>query len=90
VTDTLPISTAYIPGSATSGGQLENDILRWTTPVLAPGEIRTYSFRVNVLGGTQVVNDAYRVSCAEGESAMGEPVITQVDMNFLFMPIIIR
>ncbi len=90
LTDTLPANTAYVPGSATAGGQLQSDTLRWTTAVLAPGEARTFLFRTTVLGGMYVVNDHYRVSCAEGISAVGEPVVTRVDMDYLFMPAIYR
>lgn len=88
VTDTLPANTAYVPGSATAGGQLQGDSIRWTTAVLAPGEARMFSFRVTVLGGRFVVNEKYRVSCVEGVSAIGEPVVTGVDMDYLFMPVI--
>ncbi len=90
VTDTLPANTSYVPGSATAGGQLQGDTLRWTTAVLVPGEVRTFSFRVTVLGGMYVINGRYRVSCSEGASAVGEPVVTEVDMDYLFMPVIYR
>jgi uncharacterized repeat protein (TIGR01451 family) len=90
VTDTLPANTSYVPGSATAGGQLQGDNLRWTAAVLAPGEVRTFSFRVTVLGGMYVVNERYRVTCSEGASAVGEPVVTEVDMDYLFMPTIYR
>jgi uncharacterized repeat protein (TIGR01451 family) len=90
LTDTLPANTAYIPGSSTAGGQLQGDTLRWTVPVLAPGEVRTFTFRVNVLGGRYVINDRYRISCAEGVSTIGEPVITEVDLSMMFLPAIYR
>lgn len=90
ITDTLPVNTVYLPGSATGGGQLVGDTLRWTIPVLAPGETRTFSFQVTVLNGTEVVNDRYRVSCVEGVSAFGKPVVTKVKSNLIFMPYISR
>ncbi|MGW8251279.1 MAG: hypothetical protein ACWGO1_11605, partial [Anaerolineales bacterium] len=90
LTDTLPANTAYVPGSATAGGQLQGDTLRWTVPVLAPGEVRTFNFQVQVLSGRYVINDRYRVSCIEGVTAVGEPVITEVDMGVLFLPVIYR
>jgi uncharacterized repeat protein (TIGR01451 family) len=90
VTDTLPANTELVMGSVTAGGQLQGDTLRWTTLFLPPGESRTYSFKVTVLGGKQVINDRYRVSCAEGVSARGEPVYTDVDTNLLFMPAVFR
>jgi uncharacterized repeat protein (TIGR01451 family) len=90
VTDTLPANTAYVPGSATAGGQLVGDKLEWTFPLLAPGEVRTLSFAVQVLGGRQIVNEAYGVTCAQGVSASGEPVYTDVRLRQLFLPVIRR
>lgn len=90
ITDTLPANTEYLPGSATAGGQIMGNTLRWSTPVLQPGETRTFAFQVTVLSGVQVVNDRYRVSCAEGVSAFGKPVVVQVKTNTIFMPFISR
>jgi hypothetical protein len=36
------------------------------------------TFQVNVLGGTEIINDRYAVSCDEGVFAYGEPVVTNV------------
>jgi uncharacterized repeat protein (TIGR01451 family) len=90
VTDTLPANTAYVPGSATAGGQLVGDELQWTFPLLSPGEVRTLSFAVEVLGGRQIVNEAYRVTCAEGVTAFGEPVYTYVRRHYVFLPLLLR
>lgn len=90
ITDTLPANTAYVLGSATAGGQLLGDTLRWTLPVLLPGEVHTINFKVQVLSGRYVINEHYRVACAEGVSAVGEAVVTEVDVDLLFMPVILR
>jgi uncharacterized repeat protein (TIGR01451 family) len=89
VTDTLPANVTYVPGTASSSGQLVGNQVRWEFPVLAPLEERTLSFRVKVLRGLQVENNQYGVACAEGESASGAPVITQIYRpNPIFLPFI--
>jgi uncharacterized repeat protein (TIGR01451 family) len=78
ITDTIPANTTYIFGSASSGGQLVGDTVQWYLPVLKPGESLLLTFQVKVLGGIEVTNARYRVSCGEGVSAVGEPVTTRV------------
>jgi uncharacterized repeat protein (TIGR01451 family) len=78
ITDTIPANTTYIFGSASSGGQLVGDTVQWYLPVLKPGESLPLTFQVKVLGGIEVTNARYRVSCGEGVSAVGEPVTTWV------------
>jgi uncharacterized repeat protein (TIGR01451 family) len=90
VTDTVPANTVYVPGSATAGGQLVGDELQWTFPLLALGDVRTFSFAVQVLGGRQIVNEAYGVTCAEGVTAYGEPVYTDVRLRYVFLPLTVR
>jgi len=90
VTDTVPANTSYVPGSATAGGQLVGDELQWTIPLLSPGEVHTLSFAVKVLGGEQIVNEAYGVTCAEGVTAFGEPVYTEVRVGYVYLPLIVR
>ncbi len=92
VTDVLPINTAYVPGSATGGGTLVGDRVRWTFPVLKPGESRSMSFRTTVLSGETVVNDAYAVRCAEGIFAAGPPVVTYVvrQGGRIYLPLVLR
>jgi uncharacterized repeat protein (TIGR01451 family) len=90
VTDTLPADTAYVPGSATAGGQLVGDELQWTLPLLSPGEVRTFSFAVEVHGGKQIVNEDYGVTCAEGVTAYGPPVYTEVRFFWVYLPILFR
>jgi uncharacterized repeat protein (TIGR01451 family) len=90
VTDLIPVHTTYLSNSATAGGELEGDTLRWWFPLLAPGEVRTFSFLVHVLGGQQIVNDTYWISCAEGVLATGLPVYTDLEYNQFYLPFIRR
>ncbi len=90
ITDTLPANVEYIPGSATDGGHIIDGRLYWNLPLLAVGETRTLSFRTRVLGGLEVVNTSYSVTCAEGVSASGPPVVTQVDIHPTFLPAVYR
>lgn len=92
VTDTLPANVEYVPGSTTGGGELVGDLLRWTIPVLEPGESRTIGFRVTVLWGSWVVNDRYAVRCAEGVIGVGAPVVTPVgdDAGQIYLPLVLR
>jgi uncharacterized repeat protein (TIGR01451 family) len=78
VTDTIPANTYYIFGSASSGGHLEGNVVEWTLPVLKHGDTTTLTFQVNVLGGNWIINKTYGVTCDEGVSAIGEPVVTRV------------
>jgi uncharacterized repeat protein (TIGR01451 family) len=78
VTDTVPAHTSYIFGSASSGGQLMDEMVQWNLPVLNPGETLKLSYRVTVTGGNEINNNIYVVRCDEGEFAYGEPVVTRV------------
>jgi uncharacterized repeat protein (TIGR01451 family) len=94
VTDTLPSNVEFVLGSATAGGQLiadsAGDFVRWTLPLLSPGESRTVAFRVRVGSGLEVVNSHYRVACAEGISANGPPVITRISTHRIYLPGVYR
>ncbi len=90
LTDTIPANTIYVAGSATGGGTLTGDLLRWEFTVLPPGESRSFSFKVKVLKGPQIVNDRYGVACSEGVSAFGAPVITDIFQFLRYLPITIR
>lgn len=90
ITDTIPSNGAYVDGSATGGGLLAGDELRWKIPVLDPGETRTFSFRVLVGGGIEIVNEHYGVTSAEGVGAVGSPVTTKIRGGAMFLPIVHR
>jgi len=70
IVDQIPAGTEYVPDSATEGGRLEGDELRWSILDLGAGESRTFEFSVTVLDGSQVVNSTYSVRCAEGVEAV--------------------
>jgi uncharacterized repeat protein (TIGR01451 family) len=92
ITDTIPANTSYIFGSASLGGQLEGDAVRWVIPILNSGESLNMTFQVTVKGGTEIINDSYAVSCDEGVDANGETVITRVrnTMREVFLPLVFR
>jgi len=73
ITDTVPADTTYV-----SGGTLIGNQVQWDLSALNPGEKHTFTFKVTVDGGKEIVNDQYGVTCAEGVSASGEPLITPV------------
>lgn len=78
ITDTIPVNTSYIFGSASSGGQIVGDAIQWILPVLNPGKSLNLTFQVDVQGGNEIINDSYAVRCDEGVFAYGEPVRTRV------------
>ena len=90
ITDTIPVNTSYILGSASSGGMVVGDKVQWNLPVLNPGESFTLTFQVKVMRGISVVNAKYGVRCDEGVFAYGEPVSTRVrfSMKRVLLPII--
>lgn len=92
VTDTIPLNTVYVPGSATGGGALVGNQITWEWLVLRPGERQTLTFRVAVLGGREVINGDYAVRCAEGVSARGAPLITPIYLPFgyTYLPTIMK
>jgi uncharacterized repeat protein (TIGR01451 family) len=90
VTDTVPANTQYIEGGASDGGQLIGDLVKWQFLELAPGETHSLRFRVNVLGGSMLVNDRYGVLCEEGVSALGEPLFTRVAGWRIYLPVLNR
>jgi uncharacterized repeat protein (TIGR01451 family) len=86
ITDTIPANTEYL-----AGGKLVGDWVEWDTPVLEPGDNRTFAFQVTVGSGLQVVNDPYAVRCTEGVIAFGEPVVTRIaGGSFVYLPLILR
>ncbi len=91
ITDAIPLDTVYVVDSVSGNGVLLDDYLRWVAPALEPGESRSYSFRVTVGSGRQVVNDRYGVTCVEGVTAHGAPVITRVGGGGnVYLPLVMR
>lgn len=90
VVDTLPAGTTFVPYSASGNGQLVGNQVVWSFPVLKPGETQTLSFRVIVHAFQEVINAEYWVSCSEGVTTYGEPLVTRVNMRNLYLPLISR
>jgi uncharacterized repeat protein (TIGR01451 family) len=70
VTDTIPINSSFVDGSANAGGKIIGNSLTWQYPLLTPGSSNILTFRVRVLVGEVIVNDHFGVTCAEGISAI--------------------
>jgi uncharacterized repeat protein (TIGR01451 family) len=88
ITDTIPTDTTYL-----SGGSLVGNQVHWELPVLEPVEKQTFTFKVKVEDGEEIVNDRYGVTCAEGVSASGMPVITTVTHprpKGVYLPMILK
>jgi hypothetical protein len=58
--------------------------------VLDPGGTRTFSFRVLVGGGTEIVNEQYGARAAGGISVVGTPVTTRIRGGAMFLPLVPR
>jgi uncharacterized repeat protein (TIGR01451 family) len=78
ITDTVPSNGTYVAGSGTAGAILADGQVRWQTLILGPSETRNFSFRVTVGSGTEIVNEHYGVTSAEGISATGPAVTTTI------------
>jgi uncharacterized repeat protein (TIGR01451 family) len=94
ITDVVPVNTTYVANSATGGGKLSGgNQMRWTIPVLEPGDSRTFGFRVEIGGSeNQVVNDRYGVTSSEGAFDIGAPVITAIQRggNDTYLPVVLK
>jgi uncharacterized repeat protein (TIGR01451 family) len=92
VWDTLPDNSAYIDASASAGGKLVGDQVHWVLPVLQPGKTQELTFQAQVLGGREIINREYWVTCSEGVTAVGLPVTTMVVRigSDVYLPIILR
>lgn len=89
VVDVLPTGTSFVPYSASGNGQLVGEEVQWSFPVLLPGEQKVLSFRVRVQALKEVVNADYWVSCHEGVTSHGEPVVTRVTRGgFVYLPVV--
>lgn len=88
ITDTVPANGTYVADSATGSGMLVGDQVRWQIPVLEPEETRTFSFRVEVGGGREIVNEFYGIRSAEGVSAVGPPVTTTIRGGATYLPLL--
>ena len=91
VADAIPLSTSFVPNSASGNGQLVGSEVRWSFPVLLPGEQQFLTFRVKVNAFHSVVNASYWVSCSEGVTSYGLPVVTRVaSQGIQFLPVMFK
>ncbi len=91
VTDLIPEGTSYVPGSATAGGQLIDDLVVWEFPILHPLETRNLAFKVRVGFLREITNAEYEITSAEGVSAQGPPVTTPTFGHWwFFFPLIFK
>jgi uncharacterized repeat protein (TIGR01451 family) len=92
VWDALPDNTEYVTLSANAGGKLVSDQAFWELPVLLPGQKQILTFQVTVKEGKQVINSDYGVTCAEGVTALGKPLTTDVTqrLSTVYLPLLFR
>lgn len=83
ITNTLPISAFYI-----SGGTHVGQVVSWTLGSLAPSASATFSHVVTTT--TTLINGAYRVSATGGYNAVGGPVVTFIDPQQVYLPLLRR
>ncbi|MBN1992600.1 MAG: Ig-like domain-containing protein [Anaerolineae bacterium] len=79
ITDAIPVGANYVSG----GTLMPGNIVSWTVPSLAAnGGVTEVNFEVTTTGS--IANVAYRVSCAQGVSALGSvPVLTNWKKYYL-------
>ena len=90
VWDTIPENTTYADSNK---GKLIGDQVHWQLLELEAEETRQLTFRVEVGGGDQITNDDYGVTCSEGVTAIGYPVVTDVRQEgapHMYLPLIFR
>ena len=90
ITDVIPANTSYVPGSASAAGQLIGNRVRWDIPVIELGASDTFEFRVKVNSGKVITNADYAVQSAEGVSAKGALLITQVTGHKVYLPLVLK
>ena len=98
ITDVIPSDVTYLADSATEGGVLLGGgaQVAWEVLVLNSGKTREFEFDVTVGGGESVVNDQYAVTCYEGVTAEGEPVVTQISSGAsgasgdIYLPLVLK
>jgi|GEM_PF-6536101 len=71
LTDTVPMSTTYVPGSASNGGSEAGGVVQWNLNTIAPGanEIRTFKVTVDPFPLPYFFDDM------EGGTAIGQPPV---------------
>jgi uncharacterized repeat protein (TIGR01451 family) len=95
ITDTVPISTTYVPNSASDGGIFSNGVISWPPLTINPATNLIRTFRVTVSAtvttGNKITNTA-RITSTQGVSATGSNVVTvgSVASRKTYLPIIFK
>jgi uncharacterized repeat protein (TIGR01451 family) len=86
IIDALPTGASFV--EASHSGVLNGSLVSWTVPSLGPGAALSLTFTVTA--AESVTNADYRVSCAEGVSAVGQvAVVTTVRRTYmLYLPVV--
>jgi uncharacterized repeat protein (TIGR01451 family) len=79
ITDVVPLSTTYIPNSASNGGIFGSGIISWPNLTINSGASLTRTFEVTVgatiTTGDKITNTAF-ITSAEGVSATDSVIVT--------------
>ena len=95
ITDAVPISTTYVPNSASNGGIFSSGIISWPNLTINPATSLTRTFQVTVSAtvttGNKITNTAY-INSAQGVSDTGSFVVTVGDVasRKTYLPIILK
>ncbi len=85
ITDVIPSGARYVGG----GTLMLNDIVGWTIASLTPNSNIQVQFAVTTT--KTITNSNYRVSCAEGMSAIGSKiVVTSIEYDNIYLPMVLR
>lgn len=93
ITDTVPVSTTYVPNSASNGGIFGSGVISWTNLTINPATSLTRTLLVTVsatvTAGNKITNTAY-ITSAEGVKAIGSYVVTvgEATVRKTYLPII--
>ena len=86
VRDIVPTGTTYVSGGSLSGGEVS-----WSLASLAMDASAEFTFMVTVQPGTQVVrNTTYSVEAAGLALVTGREVVTIVDPEMVYLPLVRR
>ncbi len=86
VSDALPAGTTYVSGGSESGG-----VITWTVGSLGADASAEFTFTVTVQPGTKVVrNTTYSVTADDLAPVNGSVVITIVDPEVVYLPLVKR
>lgn len=86
VSDALPAGTTYVSGGSESGG-----VITWTVGSLGVDASAEFTFTVTVQPGTEVVrNTTYSVAADDLAPVNGSVVITIVDPEVVYLPLVKR